>query len=124
MIAAAVVAGCQSLVPAPTSAETVRGTVEATSAPAQLGVPYGFSLWTHCGLEEAPIDFDRSMWTIIDPPAVEVIGEDQVRLPFDDPAAAGTITLVGANEATFRATEGVVVHLVRHGPSKELVTCY
>lgn len=68
--------------------------VSPTSPQAEPGKPYAFELG-HCGIK-SPIDFDGSLWQPAIPPTT-----DDVYQPL-----RGTITLISAEEAEFRAELG------------------
>jgi hypothetical protein len=79
---------------------------------AQVGIDYGYDM-PHCGIG-SPIDVDGSFWDSID------------TLP--DPVAfdgqPGTFRLISGKDATFTATSGEVLRLVRHTGAKEFFYCF
>jgi hypothetical protein len=78
---------------------------------AQIGVEYGYEM-PHCGVR-SPIDVDGSFWDPVDVLPDPVVFDGQL----------GTFTLVSITEATFSATSGGVLHLVRHAGAKEFFYC-
>lgn len=127
----ALVAGCSSL-PPPTPAATAwgdkvpeavaaqpvvaRGSGTITLLPispagAAVGVAYAYDT-PHCGIY-SPIDVDGSFWDAVGVPPDSV---DFGGLP-------GTFRLATPTEATFTASDGRVLHLVRHTGAKEFGFC-
>jgi len=91
-----------------------RYVVYASSPPAEMGVPYAFKLYTHCGLDFI-IDFDESLWDLIAPP------ED--RDGFEDPFDEGTMTLIAENEASYVSSHGVEIRYSRRSEPEEIHPC-
>lgn len=114
--------------PAPTETPLPNGMtrVSAKSAMALPGVSQPFSLYTHCGLDNAVIDFAGSLW---DPtgqvPAPRGGGGNIApQTGIDDPFDQGTITLTGPDSAVFIAASGVRLDLVPHPGPKDVMVCY
>ena len=80
------------------------------------GVSQPLSLYTHCGLENAVIDFAGSRWD----PATLPVARARIGDPFDE----GTITLIGIDRAVFVASSGVRIDLVPHHGTKDVMVCY
>lgn len=126
--------GCASPTPtatpslAPTEAPLPNGMtrVSAKSAMALPGVSQPFSLYTHCGLDNAVIDFAGSLWDptgqVPAPPAGG--GDIAPQTGIDDPLDQGTITLTGPDSAAFTAASGVRLDLVQHPGPKDVMVCY
>ena len=116
--------GCAS--PAPTSTPPNGMTrVVAKTALALPGVSQPLSLYTHCGLENAVIDFAGSLWDQAEPtvPAPRGGGNIAPQTGIDDPFDQGTITLTGIDRAVFIAASGVRLDLVAHRGPKDVVVC-
>jgi hypothetical protein len=77
-----------------------------SSARVLPGVVYRFTIFTHCGVTPTLFDFDGSYW---DP-----VAEVTPTLP--EPEDAGTIQLVGPDEAVYTTSEGAVIGLRRAPP--------
>lgn len=85
----------------------------AASGPAPRGAPFPFSL-QHCGLV-SPIDADGSLWVpvgFVDASHADAINQ-----------AAGTLTLVAADEARLRTAGGLDVRLARFGATLWVRPC-
>ena len=67
------------------------------------GVVYHYTVFAHCGITPTSFDFDGSFW---DP-----VAEETPRL--DDPEDAGTIRLVGPDEALYTTSRGAALGLRR-----------
>lgn len=78
---------------------------------AVVGSAYGYEM-PHCGIH-SPIDVDGSFWDAID------IGADSV----DFDGVPGTFQLTSPTTATFTASHGAILQLVRHAGSKEFAGC-
>jgi hypothetical protein len=80
------------------------------------GVRYQFRLYTHCGLNvPTGPDFDGSFWTTAGP------GDDGSGNPpagFGNPFDNGTMTLISANVAEYRASSGAIVRFTRQASTK------
>jgi hypothetical protein len=88
------------------------------SAPVDPGDHYRFTVHTHCGVDNAPIDFDGSLW--------DYEGPELTRGPegdLEDPEDEGVITLVAEDEAEFTSEHGTVVTLQRHDGPKVIPGC-
>ena len=86
------------------------------SGHADLGVPYRFQLYTHCGLD-APtaIEFDASFWDLVPGPAADNDGNPPAG--YGNPYDQGTITLISPTRAQYRSSTGAVSQWSRHaGP--------
>ena len=131
----ALVAGCSSL-PSPTPGPTAWGDKVPEAAPeavaaqpvvsrgsdsitllpispagAAVGVAYAYDM-PHCGIN-SPIDVDGSFWDAVGVPADSV----------DFDGRTGTFRLASPTEATFTASDGNLLHLVRHTGAKEFRIC-
>ena len=115
--------------PAPTETPLPNGMtrVVAKSAMALPGVSQPLSLYIHCGLDNAVIDFAWSLWDQAGPtvPAPRGGGGDIApQTGIDDPFDQGTITLTGIDRAVFIAASGVRLDLVPHPGPKDVMVCY
>lgn len=135
-IGATFVMACQAVNPAPSGSAVSWGRSVPTPAPeavasqtivartsdtitllpisptgAEIGVGYYYET-PHCGIL-GPIDVDGSFW--------DAVGTGSPSVIFD--GLAGTFRLASANEATFTASGGQVVHLTRHAGAKEFPFC-
>lgn len=87
-----------------------------------VGQPNPIKLLTHCGIEQAAVDFDENWWDLV---PTSVRGGD-----FNDPFTKGTMTLMPEGTATFDAPpqglsrHGVVARFVRHEGPIRLPGCY
>jgi hypothetical protein len=95
--------------------------LEAGSA--QIGATYRYTLFTHCGLDLVPIEFDGSEWRIEGDP-----GGANPPSGFGNPEDEGTVTLSSDDEGTYTSSEGVERTIVREGliqpkPSDYLIPC-
>jgi hypothetical protein len=108
--------------PSPTSVEQQElplheqgGTlITAQSAGAVLGQPYPFRLFTHCGLDEATMDFDGSFWALVNPNAIPPGLHRDLQ--------EGTLTLIDVNHASFVFAQGELLFR-REGPTKRVRGC-
>lgn len=94
--------------------------VPAGSGPVDPGVPYAFTINGHCGLEEAVIDFDGSLWNPTEPvPQVDELGADPLG------SISGRMTLDEQNRrrAEFRSDNGASFILTRAGATADTVPC-
>lgn len=94
--------------------------VQAGSGPVDPGVAYAFDINGHCGLREAVIDFDGSLWDPVEPvPPVDELGADPLG------SIAGTITLDERDRqrAEFRSENGEAIMLTRAGATADTVAC-
>jgi hypothetical protein len=78
---------------------------------AVVGIDYAYDM-PHCGIN-SPIDVDGSFW--------DAVGVPPDSIDFD--GRAGTFRLVSPMEATFTATDGQILHLVRRPGAKEFRLC-
>ena len=110
--------------PSPTStirAEEVPGNrvrVWPSSAPVEAEVPYRFELYTRCGVGNAIVDFDESLWSI-PPPGLRpstVIG-------LEEPADPGQMMLLDENTARFVTSEGAFIEFLRVEDSRIYPRC-
>jgi hypothetical protein len=87
----------------------------------EVGQPNLIKLFTHCGIDQAAVDFDGNWWDFV--PA-SVKGE------FNDPFTKGTMTLMPDGTATFDAPPqglarlGGEARFVRHEGPIQLSGCY
>lgn len=84
----------------------------------QEGVHYRFDLYTRCGVGNAIVDFDASLW-FIPPPGLDrptVLGLSQ-------PAQPGVITLIDDTTSRFISDEGPVIEFLRHRGSTIVPRC-
>jgi hypothetical protein len=111
-------ASARSTVPSAPPGQTY---VSARSGPAEMGVEYKFSLYTHCGLDQG-VDFDGSLWDFErsgDP--ADKVGAPPTR--FSNPYDYGTMKLISKDEAEFRSSKGVSVIYRRHAGPKLVFIC-
>jgi hypothetical protein len=78
---------------------------------AAVGVAYAYET-PHCGIN-SPIDVDGSFW--------DAVGVPPDSVDFD--GWPGSFRLDTPTEATFTASDGRVLHLVRHSGAKEFRLC-
>jgi hypothetical protein len=134
-VVVAIASGC-SLLPAPTPATTAwrdrvpeaapeviaaqpivaRGPNSITLLPisptgAVVGNNYTYDM-PHCGIN-SPIDVDGSFWDAVGVPLTSVDFDGQT----------GTFRLIAPTEATFTASDGKDLRLVRHSGAKEFRLC-
>jgi hypothetical protein len=92
------------------------------SGRAAIGQAYDFALYTHCGINDAPVDFDGSFWDAVYTPASVV----EVANPppgMGNPGQSGTMTLLDTDHARFTFTGGAV-DFTRHSGRKLIAVCY
>jgi hypothetical protein len=84
------------------------------SARITIGVPYRFTLYTHCGLDwPGAVDFDGSLWYPIGPgPASD--GNTNPPPGYGNPFDRGVMTLVSPTIAQYRSSAGAVMRFSRH----------
>jgi hypothetical protein len=78
---------------------------------AVVGVAYGYDM-PHCGIL-SPIDVEGTFW--------DAVGIAPDSVDFD--GQAGTFRLLSHDQAEFTATDGRVLHLVRHQGAKAFRGC-
>lgn len=103
--------------PAPTSppdANNPHVIVSPDSSAVLPRAPVAIRINTHCGLDRAIIDYDRSLWSV---------REAQPPPRLADPFESGTITLLGPNLARFESDGGIVLLFDRRPASVEIVPC-
>ena len=93
------------------SAEAAAGAAGADGAlgvpsPADVGIPYAYDLYTHCGVLGADV---AGVWFAAAPPLVEEFGPPA---GWDDPYQRGTLTLESEDVAVFRDDAGHEVRLM------------
>ena len=79
---------------------------------AVVGADYAYDM-PHCGIN-SPIDVDGSFW--------DAVGVAPTSVDFD--GSPGTFRLVSLTEATFTASDGRILHLMRHAGAKEFRPCF
>lgn len=95
--------------------------VSASSSLAVVGAPYPLKLFTHCGIDQAAVDFDGSWWDLVP-------GSDEGKFSFA--FTKGTMTLTLDDMAIFRAppqglaTSATRARFVRHEGPIRLQGCY
>lgn len=91
------------------------------AAPAEVGKPYSYSLYTHCGIREATIDGKE--WDAEWPPPGQ--SDLALRDAVTDPVDQGTMTLRSPEQAEYRSSRGVVVVFKPRPPNRPdpLTTC-
>ncbi|HEV8564002.1 MAG TPA: hypothetical protein VGR41_03755 [Actinomycetota bacterium] len=80
--------------PSPSPDPENQNLVNPSSPLAVVGSRYPIKLFTHCGIDQAAVDFDESWWDLVP-------GSDKGK--FSDPFTKGTMTLTPADIAIFRA---------------------
>ena len=93
------------------------------SSPIPIGSTVELALWTHCGLDQALIDFAGTLWVPLGVPR----GNGGVIAPpalVADPQDAGTITLLSAVTATYEAQTGNVILLRAVRGPRDVRACY
>jgi hypothetical protein len=84
-----------------------------TSAHVTPGVAYRFSIFTHCPLTPADVDFDGSFWDPAGPtPVTDGYGGGPPG--FEQPSDQGVMTLVAPDRAEYRSQKGEVMRFTRH----------
>jgi hypothetical protein len=78
------------------------------AAGAEVGVPYRYTLYTHCGILSAY--FDGRRW-LAKPPLTDGSGNPP-SAEWGNPADTGTMTLVARDRAEFRNGSGAVARFV------------
>jgi hypothetical protein len=94
--------------------------VSPSSRPGAVGEVAPFRLWTHCGLENAVIDFGGTLWDVAGFPG---------RYPnppqgFGNPDDQGTISRTGPGSARYVSASGVPLALTAHDGPKVVFVCY
>ena len=88
--------------------------LRAVSARVLPGVVYHYEALTHCGFTATTFDFDGSYWTVVGPSGD---GQGNPLEGIGNPTDAGTIELVGQDQALFTSASGIEVKLTR-GPAE------
>jgi hypothetical protein len=107
--------------PSPTATSKVeelegdRFRVWPVSAPVDDDTAYEFTVYTHCGVAQSPIDFDGSMW--------DYDGPKRSNAGLDDPEAEGVIRLTADDTAEFVAPDGARLELTRMDGPKTVPGC-
>lgn len=131
LLIAVVLAGCQAVLPVlgspqplpqgrePGFQQLPDGTFQfqPASAPVVVGIPYEFTVYTHCGLTPVSFDFDGAFWNVIGQP-----GDGQGNPPpgIENPEDSGVILLGLDGAATWTSNGGVVVQLERGEPGPRI----
>lgn len=97
----------------PLPLENGRLKIWPASAEVKQGVPYLFTLLTHCGLDHS-VDFDASFW---------LIEEGDPLAEFDNPTDEGTMILLDTEHARFTSDGGGGIEFVRLEGSKDVLPC-
>lgn len=87
------------------SAGTAAEGAPSVPSPAEVGIPYPYDLYTHCGVLGADV---AGTWFAAAPPLVEEFGPPA---GWDDPYQRGTLTLESGDVAVFRDDAGHEVRL-------------
>jgi hypothetical protein len=119
---AIVLGGCATPQPPPPETPLPNGVtrVTAVSTPELPGAAQAFSLYTHCGLDNAVIDFGGTLWDPVGYPGRFPNPPREVGNPIDQ----GTITVTGAGTAMFVAASGTRIDLEAHAGPKDVLVCY
>lgn len=83
----------------------------------EVGASYDYVLYTHCGIEWAPID---GVWWRTDPLGV---GEASPPEGWGNPHDAGTLTVDGGDTATYTSDTGIDVEFRRTDTVETPVAC-
>ncbi len=87
---------------------------------AEVGAPYRWGLYTHCGLEGTSLDFDGSFWDFQGPGRGNIGGNPPPG--FGNPFDQGKVTLISEDVAKYRSSSGKIVRFTRHeGPVRTFV---
>lgn len=89
--------------------------VSPSSPLAVVGERYPVRLFTHCGIDQAAVDFDGSWWNLVP-------GSDEGRFGFT--FTRGTMTLMPDGTAFFRARSEAIARFVRHSGPIRQPGCY
>lgn len=125
--AAVVLAGCQAVIPVlgspqplpqgrePGFQQLPDGTFQFQpgSAPVVVGIPYVFTVFTHCGFTATSFDFDAAFWDVVGQPDD---GQGNPPPGIGNPEDEGVIVLGIDGSATWTSAGGVVVELTRGAP--------
>jgi hypothetical protein len=91
------------------------------STPVSIGASADIRLYTHCGLEQTPIDFAGLLWT----PVADMRGAGmRAQMIYNDPADHGTITLVGPRQAAYLTQMGQTILLRPLEGPLDAAPCY
>jgi hypothetical protein len=109
--------------PAPTPQRLADGSTRhfARSATVAVGSSATLSLYTHCGFDQAVIDFAGRLWGPVAPP---IGAGNQGPANFADPIDEGTITLVGPNQASYLSATGRTILLRPLDAPLDVAPCY
>ena len=79
------------------------------SGAVEIGKPYDYTMYTHCGAQE--MKFDDRYWR------AAPVGAPPANAPFDwaDPQQPGTVTLISESEAVFEAKGSEMRFVLRPG---------
>lgn len=99
--------------------ENGRYRIEPVSPPAEVGVPYDFTLFTRCGLDTF-VDFNGSLWDTVDEAGSKKKGPPA---GFESPEDRGVMTLVNQELAEFESSSGKLVRFIRHPGAKKVKSC-
>lgn len=91
-----------------------------SSGPAVPDVAASLTLNTHCGLENAVIDFGGTLWDVVGYPGRFPNPPRGIGNPVDE----GSITLVLARSAVLQSASGLRLDLVPHSGPKDVFVCY
>jgi hypothetical protein len=111
---ATVVTGCGSTPVERTQTPFPRPTVESPmplpTGALQVGVPYQYRLYTHCGLR--PVELEGTTWTVMG-----VLSDGNANPPpgFGNPFDDGTLWLFDPDHAVFQSSQGAERELTRGG---------
>ena len=94
------------------------------SASIRQGIPYRFTLYTHCGLEwPLAADFDGSYWDLNNPDATP--SESGSPPPgFGNPVDHGVMTLTSASLAEYHSQGGKTIQFRRHPGARVASPCF
>jgi hypothetical protein len=104
----------------PVGVEGGRVRIWPNSVPVDSGVPYRFTLMTHCGLRVSYPDFDGSFWRYVGPGSS---GGISAPAGFEDPSDAGTMILLDQRTAEFRSASGKSARFRRIRGPIEVLGC-
>jgi len=122
LMTAMVIAACAGS-PAATPETLADGSTRhwARSEPSGIGSSAALVLYTHCGFEQAVIDFASRLWG----PVVPQVGVgNQAARTYANPIDEGTITLVGPNHAAYLSATGHTIQLRPLGGPLVVAPCY
>ncbi|MCA1605245.1 MAG: hypothetical protein LC775_07200 [Acidobacteria bacterium] len=94
--------------------------VRATSAPAEPGVSYRYTLQTHCGVDWN-VDFDGSFWHAIAEKRAIESGDYRT---LGNPSDNGEMTLTSPQRTLYKSNKGPEIVFARDGKIGRIDPCF